>query len=233
MNAMESQLQPIVSLDGICKSHFLEDRELPILINVNLSFSQGDFAAIMGPSGSGKSTLLYLIGCLDIPTRGRYLLTGKDVATLSDGELSLLRGKTIGFVFQAFHLIPNMTILANVMLPMSYQNVSPKEQRERATYWLNKVGLSHRMEHRPRQMSGGENQRAAIARALVNNPQLLLADEPTGNLDSTREQEILDLLIEIQQDLHTTIIMVTHSDKVASVAKRILRMKDGRLSDAA
>jgi len=196
------------------------------LRGVDLVIPQGQYIAIMGPSGSGKSTLMNILGCLDRPTGGRYLLAGRDVATMEDTELSQVRGVHVGFVFQAFNLIPQLTVLENVQVPLFYQSVSRIEQRDRATEVLQRVGLADRMGHRPAELSGGQMQRVAIARALINRPSILLADEPTGNLDSATGDSILELFDELHQG-GLTIIMVTHDDEVATRCQRIVRLRDG------
>lgn len=193
---------------------------------VDLSVLKGQYVAIMGASGSGKSTLMNLLGCLDKPTSGDYLLSGKNVATMGDEELSTFRGITIGFVFQAFNLIPQLTVEENVQVPLFYQGLPKRVARERAVESLKSVGLGDRLGHRPRELSGGQQQRAAIARALVTKPAVLMADEPTGNLDSSTGEQILGMI----EDLHRggmTIIMVTHDDRISQRCERIVRMKDG------
>ena len=187
----------------------------------------------MGRSGSGKSTLLNILGCLDQPTTGKYLVDGDDVAGLADGPLSQLRRATIGFVFQQFHLLPSMTVVENVALPMEYADVAPPVQRVRAEELLHLVGLEHRLDHRPHELSGGERQRVAIARALANKPRLLLADEPTGALDSKVQEAILGLFHSLHARFGTTMVVVTHDERVAqSLGDRVLRMSDGRLDEA-
>ena len=182
---------------------------------------------MMGPSGSGKSTFLHLAGALDRPTRGRVLIEGRDPSKLSDGELSLLRNRYIGFVFQTFNLIPRLTALQNVMLPLVVRGVNGEERARRAKEALEKVGLAHRMNHKPRELSGGEQQRVAIARAIVTDPKIILADEPTGNLDSASASEIVDLLTNLNRELGITLIVVTHNPETAAPAKRIVRIRDG------
>ncbi len=198
------------------------------LDGVDLQIERGEYAAIMGRSGSGKSTLLNMMGCLDRPTAGTYRLTNRDVAELDDDELSSLRGRTLGFIFQAYNLIPHLTVLENIEVPMDYAGVGPRESRERAEALAERVGLGDRADHRPTQLSGGQQQRVAIARALANDPSLLLADEPTGNLDSSTGQEILDLLTHLNE-AGTTMIVVTHDAKVAGQAHRTIHMLDGRV----
>jgi len=197
---------------------------------VSLRFERGSFTAIMGPSGSGKSTLMQLIGLLDAPTSGRLAIAGRDAARLDDRERTRLRGKEIGFVFQSFHLMPKLTVLGNVALPMQFQGVPPREQRSRAEALLERVGLSDRLHHRPAQLSGGQRQRVAIARALANEPTLLLADEPTGNLDSRTGQEVLRLFEELHRAGYT-IVLVTHERDVAARAEQVVHMADGRVQE--
>ncbi|HEX4822711.1 MAG TPA: ABC transporter ATP-binding protein [Candidatus Polarisedimenticolaceae bacterium] len=198
------------------------------LDDVSLSIEGGDYVAIMGPSGSGKSTLMNLIGCLDTPTSGSYVLKGREIATMNDDELAQIRNKEIGFIFQTFNLLPRADAVQNVELPLVYSGVPRRERRERAEKALDAVGLGTRKHHRPNEMSGGQRQRVAIARALVNGPSILLADEPTGNLDSKTGEEILALM----DDLHrrgNTIILVTHEDDLAQHAARVVRLRDGKI----
>ncbi|HUU70889.1 MAG TPA: ABC transporter ATP-binding protein [Planctomycetota bacterium] len=204
------------------------DADVHALDGVSIAFDEGDYAAIMGPSGSGKSTLLNLLGCLDRPTSGSYLLGGEDVAALSDNELSDIRSRRLGFIFQSYNLIPQLTVLENIEVPLYYQGASEAESRARAKAMAELVGLSPRLSHRPSELSGGQQQRAAIARALVNQPLVLLADEPTGNLDSATGREILSLMDELNRR-GRTILMVTHDDAVAQRATRVVRMADGRV----
>lgn len=198
------------------------------LKGITLSFEQGDFVAIMGPSGSGKSTLLNLLGCLDQPTSGKYFLGGQDVSELSDDELSDIRSTRLGFIFQSYNLIPQLSVLENIEVPLVYQGVSPAECHERSMRLAETVGLGKRVSHRPTELSGGEQQRVAIARAIINDSLIILADEPTGNLDSATGAEILSLLIDLNKQ-GKTILMVTHDEKVAAQAKSIIRLKDGHL----
>jgi putative ABC transport system ATP-binding protein len=216
----------MISLKDITKTYHLESLEVPVLKRINLSIESGEYVAIMGASGSGKSTLMNIIGCLDRPSSGQYFLAGTDLTTLDDDELADIRNQYIGFVFQQFNLLPRLTSLANVMLPMVYADVDKSQRVEQATEALDQVGLSDRIQNRPNQLSGGQQQRVAIARALVNHPALVLADEPTGALDSTTSEEIMNLLTELNQQ-GTTIAIVTHDANVAARTKRIIRMVDG------
>jgi putative ABC transport system ATP-binding protein len=216
----------MISLEDITKTYHLESIEVPVLKRVNLSIEEGEYVAIMGASGSGKSTLMNIVGCLDRPSSGRYFLAGQELTTLDDNELADIRNQYIGFVFQQFNLLPRLTSLANVMLPMIYADVDKSQRIDRATAALVQVGLSDRIQNRPNQLSGGQQQRVAIARALVNHPALVIADEPTGALDSTTSKEIMNLLTELNQQ-GTTIALVTHDANVAAQTKRIIRMVDG------
>jgi putative ABC transport system ATP-binding protein len=221
----------MISLSDITKTYHLGTIDVPVLKHVDLSIAEGEYVAIMGASGSGKSTLMNIIGCLDRPSGGHYLLAGTDLTTLSDDELADIRNQYIGFVFQKFNLLPKLTALANVMLPMIYADVSRSQRIKQATEALAQVGLSDRLQNRPNQLSGGQQQRVAIARALVNNPALVLADEPTGALDSTTSQEIMELLTELNQQ-GTTIALVTHDANVAAKTKRTIQMLDGLIVES-
>jgi putative ABC transport system ATP-binding protein len=216
----------MISLENITKTYHLGEIDVPVLKQIDLSIDAGEYVAIMGASGSGKSTLMNIIGCLDRPTSGLYLLDGIDLTTLDDDELADIRNQYIGFVFQQFNLLPRQTALANVMLPMIYADVSHAQRIEQATEALIQVGLQDRLQNRPNQLSGGQQQRVAIARALVNHPALVLADEPTGALDSKTSEEIIDLLTELNHQ-GTTVAIVTHDANVAARTKRIVRMVDG------
>jgi len=218
----------IVDVQDLRKSYMMGDTLVRALDGVSLAFDEGDYVAIMGPSGSGKSTLLNLLGCIDRPTTGRYLLGGQDVSTLSDNELSDIRSRRLGFIFQSYNLIPQLTVLENIEVPLYYQGLPEHESRERAAALAELVGLSARLKHRPNELSGGQQQRAAIARALANHPLVLLADEPTGNLDSATGREILAMLDNLNQQ-GRTIIMVTHDPDVARRTSRVVRMADGRV----
>lgn len=219
---------PVAELRELRKTYFKPDGSVMVeaLRGVDISIEHGEYVAVMGSSGSGKSTLMNVLGCLDQPTAGVYLLDGRDISVMSDEELSRYRGEKIGFVFQAFNLIPELSIHENVATPLFYQGVSKVERLERAAAILERVGLGGRIHHRPRELSGGQQQRAAIARALVTRPVVLMADEPTGNLDSTTGRQILELF----EELHAsgmTIIMVTHDDSIAGRCRRVIRLKDG------
>lgn len=219
----------VVQLEDIRKIYGRGDAEVRALDGVDLTVEDGEYIAIMGASGSGKSTLMNIVGALDIATSGRYLLDGLDVSYLDDDQLSVVRNHRIGFIFQAFNLIPRTTALANVELPLSYRGVKRGERRQRAKEALASVGLADRMDHKPNELSGGQQQRVAVARALVTQPSLLLADEPTGNLDSKSTAEVLALLDEVHAQ-GRTIMIITHEDEVASHAQRIVTMVDGRIA---
>lgn len=216
----------IIETQDLWKTYIMGSEEVHALRGLSLTIEQGEYVAIMGPSGSGKSTLMNLVGCLDTPSQGTYVLRGKNVSTMSDDELAHVRNAEIGFVFQTFNLLPRATALHNVELPLIYAGLSPRERRERAEAVLDMVELSDRMLHRPNELSGGQRQRVAIARALVNRPSILLADEPTGNLDSKTGIEILGLFRRLNDDGHT-IMMITHEATVAAHARRVIQVKDG------
>ena len=218
----------VAILKKVSKTYGKDDLIVKALDNVNLEIYKGDYLAVMGASGSGKSTAMNIIGCLDRPSQGIYELNGRPVENLSDDELAELRNQKLGFVFQQFHLLSDATALENVLLPMIYAGVDPIEREERAKNALEKVGLSKRVNNRPNQLSGGQQQRVAIARAIINNPALLLADEPTGALDSKTTEDVLDLFDKLHQS-GITIVLVTHEDEVASRAKKIARFKDGKI----
>ncbi|MEM1654945.1 MAG: ABC transporter ATP-binding protein [Nitrososphaerota archaeon] len=219
--------QPAIKFENVWKIYRLGKVEVPALRGLSLEIKRGEHVAIMGPSGSGKSTFLHLAGALDRPTRGRVLIEGRDPSRMSDEELSRLRNGLIGFVFQTFNLIPRLTALENVMLPLAIKGVNGEERVRRAREALEKVGLAHRINHRPMELSGGEQQRVAIARAIVTNPRIILADEPTGNLDSASAAEVVELLTRLNRDLGITLVVVTHNPETASPAGRIVRMRDG------
>jgi len=222
----------LISLEGIQRLYSMGDETIYALRGIDLQIKRNEYVALMGPSGSGKSTLMNLIGCLDSPSSGSYWLNGQDVAGLSDNRLAEIRNREIGFVFQTFNLLPRLTALDNVALPLVYAGVSELERRERAHDVLKQVGLQDRVGHRPNELSGGQRQRVALARALVNKPSLILADEPTGNLDSKTSEEIMEMFASIHA-LGNTIVLVTHEEDIARHAHRMVRLKDGRIeSDA-
>jgi putative ABC transport system ATP-binding protein len=216
----------ILQLHNIQKSYYLGKQELPVLKGITMDIFKNEYVALMGPSGSGKSTLMNILGCLDSPTGGRYILNGNDVSRMSDNELAAVRNKEIGFVFQQFNLLSRLTAAENVALPLIYSGVSKKERAERAAAVLAKVKLEDRMHHKPNELSGGQCQRVAIARALINDPAIILADEPTGNLDSKTSHEIMDILGKIHAD-GNTIVLVTHEEDISHFAHRIIRLMDG------
>ncbi len=219
-------MQAIIELSGIKKEYKIGSEEIHALSGVSLNIFKNEYVALMGPSGSGKSTLMNMLGCLDSPTDGEYTLNGLAVAKMSDNELAEVRNKQIGFVFQTFNLLPRSTTLENVMLPLVYSGIAKPKREEMAKKVLEQVGLGNRMSHKPNELSGGQRQRVAIARALVNNPAIILADEPTGNLDSKTSIEIMGLFEEIHKN-GNTIILVTHEEDIALYAHRIVRLKDG------
>lgn len=224
-----SQPTPTIRLENIHKTYDLGEIQVPALRGVSLEIYRGEFVAVMGASGSGKSTLMNIVGCLDRPTKGHYLLDGKDVSSLTKDELAAIRSHKIGFVFQQFNLLPRTSALENVELPTIYAGVRVEERAKRAQEALNRVGLADRAEHFPSQLSGGQQQRVAIARALVNRPSLLLADEPTGNLDSRTSVEIMEILQGLNDQQGLTVVIVTHEPDIAQYAKRALEFRDGKL----
>ncbi|HNU84636.1 MAG: ABC transporter ATP-binding protein [Pseudomonadota bacterium] len=221
---------PICLMENITKSFHVGDQVLHVLKGINLRIDQGEFTAIMGTSGSGKSTLMNLMGCLDVPTSGRFLLAGRDVMQLDDDELSELRNEHIGFVFQSFYLLPYATVLENVLVPTLYREKKKDHVRERAAELLKLVGLEERMKFRPTQLSGGEQQRVAICRALINDPELLLADEPTGQLDSRTAEEIMGVLTRTNER-GKTVVVITHDADIAAYARRIIHIRDGVINE--
>lgn len=223
---MKQNDSAVISLKDIRKSYYLGRQELPVLKGISLDIHVNEYVALMGPSGSGKSTLMNILGCLDTPTSGQYILNGKDVSRMIDDELADVRNVEIGFVFQQFNLLPRLTAWENVALPLIYAGVSKAEREERARAMLAKVGLEERAHHKPNELSGGQSQRVAIARALINNPSLLLADEPTGNLDTKTSVEIMEIFASIHEQ-GNTVVLVTHEEDIANFTKRVVRVRDG------
>lgn len=221
-------METMIKLTGINKTYRTDEIETQALENVNLDVMKGEFLSIMGPSGCGKSTLLNIMGLLDTPTGGTVEIAGTDTTHMRDKELAAFRNKTLGFVFQSFHLINSLNVIDNVQLPLLYRNVSAKERERQAIEVLQKVGLSHRMRHMPAQLSGGQCQRVAIARAIIGNPEIILADEPTGNLDSKMGAEVMELLHQLNKEDGRTIVMVTHNEEQAKQTSRTVRFFDGR-----
>jgi len=222
-------MSTVIELDNIIRNFRVGTEEVKVLRGISLTIEKGEYVALMGPSGSGKSTLMNLLGCLDTPTDGKYMLNGTDVSGLTDNELAEIRNKEIGFVFQTFNLLPRSTALDNVALPLVYAGQSSEDRTKRAEEVLGMVGLSDRMTHRPNQLSGGQSQRVAVARALVNHPSLILADEPTGNLDSKTSVEIMALMDEIHEN-GNTLVVVTHEEDIAQHGHRIIRLIDGQVA---
>jgi putative ABC transport system ATP-binding protein len=216
----------IIHLDSICKNYFMGKQPLPVLKNISLEIFKNEYVALMGPSGSGKSTLMNILGCLDSPSSGTYILNGHDVSKMPDDDLAEVRNKEIGFVFQQFNLLPRLTAVENVALPLVYAGIAKKIRTEMAFAVLEKVSLTDRSQHKPNELSGGQCQRVAIARALVNNPSIILADEPTGNLDTKTSIEIMDIFGAIQA-AGNTVVLVTHEEDIANYARRIIRLRDG------
>ncbi len=222
------KVTPIIHVNHLTKIYKMENMETVALSDVSFNINQGEFVAIMGPSGSGKSTLMHILGALDIPTSGQYILDGENVEKLTDDELADIRNRKIGFIFQAYNLLPRTSAMKNVMLPMLYAGIPEIERKEKAIKMLKMVGLENRMEHNSNQLSGGQQQRVAIARALVMNPSILLADEPTGNIASAQANEIMAIFQELNEKGHT-IVMITHEPDIAEHAKRIIHIRDGKL----
>jgi putative ABC transport system ATP-binding protein len=218
----------IITMRSLCKFYEMGDQIVKALDSIDLEFRLNDYAAIMGPSGSGKSTLMNIIGCLDTPTSGIYELNGQQVADMDDDELARIRNREIGFVFQTFNLLPRLNCLRNVELPLIYAGVAPEEREERAKEALIRVGLGERITHKPAELSGGQIQRVAIARALINKPSIILADEPTGNLDTATSQEIMKIFGELSE-AGNTIILITHEEDIARYTRRIIRLRDGKI----
>lgn len=221
-------MNPIIHLENIRKTYYMGHNSLEVLKGIDLDIFKNEYVALMGPSGSGKSTLMNILGCLDTPTSGTYVLNGSDVSKMSDDELADVRNVEIGFVFQQFNLLPRLTAAENVALPLIYAGIGKKERNERAIEALRKVQLADRSHHKPNEMSGGQIQRVAIARAIVNNPSLLLADEPTGNLDTKTSNEVMEIFGRIQE-AGNTVVLVTHEEDIAEYAKRIVRLRDGMI----
>jgi len=218
----------IIETVDLWKEYTMGDQVIPVLRGINLVVEEGEFVAIMGPSGAGKSTLMHILGCLDVPTKGKYVLDGEDVSLMNDTHLSQVRNRKLGFVFQAFHLVPWATALENVMLPFLYSDRPPRDARQRAVDALTRMGMGDRLGHKPSELSGGQQQRVAIARAIVNNPSLLLADEPTGNLDSASSREVMEIFQEMNRE-GRTIVLITHDQEVAAYASRRIILRDGRI----
>ena len=219
----------VVRLDNVVKTYPMGESEVHALRGISFQIEQGEFLSIMGPSGSGKSTCMNMIGCLDRPTSGVVEINGKETAKMTEKELAVLRNQTVGFVFQQYHLIPSMNVLENVMLPLKYAHVEKSERVERAEEALEAVGLGDRMKHRPHELSGGQKQRVAIARAMITEPKILLADEPTGALDSTTGKQVMELFRKINTEKGTTIIIVTHDPRIGESTKRCIRILDGQI----
>jgi len=222
--------KPIIQLENVWKVYQLGKVELTALKGISLDINRGDFATIMGPSGSGKSTLLNMIGALDFPTKGKVFLKGKDIASLSENQLSQLRGKTIGFVFQEFNLLPNLDVLENITLPMVFQGVGLEERKVKAEKLASSLGLKERIFHQPAELSGGERQRVAIARAFANDPEVVIADEPTGNLDSITGKKVMEILTDFHKKEGKTVVVVTHDPNIANYSEKIINIKDGQIT---
>ncbi len=221
----------VIITENLVEEYLLGKVVVPALRGVNLKIKRGEFAVIMGPSGSGKSTLLNLLGGLQKPTGGRVLINGVDLSTLNENQLAIFRRKNVGFVFQAYNLIPTLTAIENVELPMIFYNIPPNERKRRAEKLLHSLGLGDRLHHRPSELSGGEQQRVSIARALANNPEIILADEPTGNLDTKTGRRIMDEIVKVNRDFGKTIVMVTHDPEVAHFGDRIIHIRDGKIEN--
>jgi putative ABC transport system ATP-binding protein len=221
-------MQSIIHLDNLKKNYYLGKQVIEVLKGISLEILRNEYVALMGPSGSGKSTLMNIIGCLDTPTAGVYILNNKDVSRMTDNELAEVRNKEIGFVFQQFNLLPRLTAVENVALPLVYAGVPKKQRTEKALHVLEKVSLADRSHHKPNELSGGQNQRVAIARALVNDPSIILADEPTGNLDTKTSYEIMEIFSQIHS-MGNAVVLVTHEEDIAKHARRVIRLRDGVL----
>ena len=222
--------EPIIKLENVWKVYQLGKVELAALRGISLDINRGDFVTIMGPSGSGKSTLLNMIGSLDFPTKGRVFLKGKDISLMSENQLSQLRGRTIGFVFQEFNLLPNLDVLENITLPMVFQGVSLENRKARAEDLASSLGLKERILHQPAELSGGERQRVAIARAFANDPEVVIADEPTGNLDSITGKKVMEILADFHNKEGKTVVVVTHDPNIAGYSEKIVNIKDGQIT---
>jgi len=222
--------EPIIKLEDVWKVYQLGKVELTALKGISLDINRGDFVTIMGPSGSGKSTLLNMIGTLDVPTKGKVFLKGKDIASFSENQLSQLRGKTIGFVFQEFNLLPNLDVLENITLPMVFQGVGLEERKAKAEKLASSVDLKERILHQPSELSGGERQRVAIARAFANDPEVVIADEPTGNLDSITGKKVMEILTDFHKKEGKTVVVVTHDPNIADYSEKIVNIKDGQIT---
>ncbi|MFH1780778.1 MAG: ABC transporter ATP-binding protein [Candidatus Nealsonbacteria bacterium] len=222
-------IDSVIKLENVWKIYQFDHLEISVLKNVTLDIKRGAFVVILGPSGSGKSTLLNMLGCLDLPSKGKILLQGRDIAKMSEDELAQARGQKIGFVFQQFNLLQNLSALENVALPMIFQGKSETERKKRAESLLSSLGLQARILHRPSELSGGEQQRIAIARALSNNPEIIVADEPTGNLDSTTGQKIMEILIDLHKNEKKTIVVVTHDPTIADYSSQVVHIMDGEI----
>ncbi len=218
----------VINMQALCRFYEMGNQQVRALDNIDLTFQRNEYVAIMGPSGSGKSTLMNIIGCLDTPSSGRYELNGKNVAELDDDELAKIRNIEVGFVFQTFNLLPRLNCIRNVELPLIYAGIETAERSERALDALEKVGLGDRITHKPSELSGGQIQRVAIARALINNPSLILADEPTGNLDTATSRDIMEIFSDLS-DAGNTIILITHEEDIASHTRRVVRLRDGKI----
>jgi len=227
--SLQKGKKPIIELVDVWKIYRINEIEVPALRGLSMRIYKGEFVAVMGPSGSGKSTLMNMIGCLDVPTRGRIFLDGRDISKLEENELAQIRGKKIGFVFQKFNLMPSLTALENVMLPMTFQDIPRFQREDTAMKLLKRVGLEKRIHHKPSELSGGEQQRVAIARALANDPEVILADEPTGNLDSRMGTEIMEMLKDLNKSDGKTIVIVTHDLNLSRYAERIVHIMDGKI----